>query len=529
MSGAAHAAPGPWGRSLAWRRSLVSLLLGLVGVGGAQLISGDPLSSPLNWLLCGTTAAATLRWGWRQGLAALAGAALAMALLGLLEQPLWFSVASVGAFAGALGLRALLQALDCGTGFARCQDVLRFFAAATAAMLVPALVSVLGVAMLSHELWPDWPLMVLRWAFCSAIATLLVVPPFLAAGPATLLAWQERRATALGLLLLAAAIAAISLLRPPGYLWTMLLGLPLVAATVLRLDLASSGLLALLLAVCAMLGVDWAALRDVQAVAALESGRLWAYCLLLSGLPLTVHALRAERHAAEERIRSAQATHRLAVLAAAIREQEAIGREVQSRLGRDLAALAESIEALGARALPRAPELLDDLAAMRTACARAVDAVEAVAHGLMPSIERDGDLGDALAALARRVPRGAGIEVEIDVAQQIPLPPGPARDLYRIAQEALNNLLKHSRARHARIALGRDAAGTIELCIEDDGVGVPDAAVDTGIGLRTMHHRAALAGGTLEVLSPPAGGTRVRCRIPAGRGAVPGPGADAGG
>jgi signal transduction histidine kinase len=495
--------------------ALASLLVGLVCVGGGQVIGGDPVSSPLNWLLCGVAAATTLRWGWRAGLVALVGAALSMAMLGLLAQPRWFLAGSVGAFAGALTLQALLRAIDCPTDLARCRDVLRFFAAATAAMLVPALVTALGVVVMAPELAPDWPLMALRWAFSGAIATLLVAPPLLAAGPATLQAWRQRSATALGLLLLAAAIAAIALLRPPGYLWTMLLGLPVVAVAAIRLDRASSGLLALMLAVSAMLGVDWAELRDANALAALESGRLWAYCLLLSGLPLVVHALRAERDSAESQVRVARAMHRIQVLAAGIREQESIGREVRERLGRDLATLAGAIEALGAQAATLAPELLDDVAAMRLACGRSEEAAEAVAQGLMPSIDRDGDLGLALAALAERVPRGAGIEVVLQVAREVAVPPVPARNLYRIAQEALNNLVKHSQAHHARIALGRDAAGVIELSIEDDGVGLQSPAADTGLGLRTMHQRAELAGGTLEVLASPGRGTVVRCRIPA--------------
>jgi signal transduction histidine kinase len=89
--------------------------------------------------------------------------------------------------------------------------------------------------------------------------------------------------------------------------------------------------------------------------------------------------------------------------------------------------------------------------------------------------------------------------------------------LYRIAQEALNNAAKHSRASGVTILLeGR--ADTVSLIIEDDGVGFDfenaSGSNDEGLGLVGIRERAALVGGTAEVESQPGEGTRVIVRIP---------------
>ena len=80
--------------------------------------------------------------------------------------------------------------------------------------------------------------------------------------------------------------------------------------------------------------------------------------------------------------------------------------------------------------------------------------------------------------------------------------------LTRLVEEALSNTLKHSRARHVRVACTQPQAGTLRLCIADDGVGFDvQAVVHAGlsVGIRSMAARAERLGGTLEVVSGPAG------------------------
>jgi two-component system CheB/CheR fusion protein len=92
--------------------------------------------------------------------------------------------------------------------------------------------------------------------------------------------------------------------------------------------------------------------------------------------------------------------------------------------------------------------------------------------------------------------------------------PAQAAQLYRIAQEAVNNAVKHAGAGEIRLGLERQGEAVL-MEIEDDGVGLPDhAKPGKGIGLRVMHHRAQIIGGNLQIGPSPAGGTRVLCHAP---------------
>jgi two-component system, LuxR family, sensor kinase FixL len=88
-----------------------------------------------------------------------------------------------------------------------------------------------------------------------------------------------------------------------------------------------------------------------------------------------------------------------------------------------------------------------------------------------------------------------------------------ATHLYRLAQEAITNALKHGRARHIRVALLATDAH-LRLTIRDDGVGLPAARKGHGMGLRIMNYRAGLIGATLTIGPVPGGGTSVTCTLP---------------
>jgi signal transduction histidine kinase len=89
-----------------------------------------------------------------------------------------------------------------------------------------------------------------------------------------------------------------------------------------------------------------------------------------------------------------------------------------------------------------------------------------------------------------------------------------ALHLYRIAQEAVNNALKHGKPKHVWIGLAA-AKEVITLTIEDDGHGVPGELAETaGMGLRIMAHRAKMIGGSVEVRPGDGKGTMVTCTYP---------------
>jgi signal transduction histidine kinase len=87
-----------------------------------------------------------------------------------------------------------------------------------------------------------------------------------------------------------------------------------------------------------------------------------------------------------------------------------------------------------------------------------------------------------------------------------------AGQLYRIAQEAVNNALKHSRAKRITLSLVR-TADTLELGVTDNGRGFPKV-LRPGMGLQVMRHRASVINAELTVGSKPGQGTSIHCRVP---------------
>ena len=123
----------------------------------------------------------------------------------------------------------------------------------------------------------------------------------------------------------------------------------------------------------------------------------------------------------------------------------------------------------------------------------------------------------ALQALAEQHQQAATMEVncDLDLPRDGDARPTPVLEtaVYRLVQEALNNASKHSMARHADITV-RASRSSIEIEVRDDGVGFETNLVREGFGLVGMRERAALLGGTLDVVSTRGSGTRIRAEIP---------------
>ena len=123
----------------------------------------------------------------------------------------------------------------------------------------------------------------------------------------------------------------------------------------------------------------------------------------------------------------------------------------------------------------------------------------------------------ALQALVEQHQQAAGLEVDCDLElpREEEARPTPILEtaVYRLVQEALNNVSKHSMARRADLTV-RAQRGAIEIEVRDDGVGFEPSLVREGFGLVGMRERAALLGGTLEVSSTRGSGTRMRAEIP---------------
>jgi two-component system sensor histidine kinase UhpB len=126
-------------------------------------------------------------------------------------------------------------------------------------------------------------------------------------------------------------------------------------------------------------------------------------------------------------------------------------------------------------------------------------------------------LVSALTELSRRFAESSGIRVERRFSSELP----PLSDeaelaVYRVAQESLTNVARHSGAGEVRLAL--DAGpGSVVLCVADDGRGMPESVSSNGHGgLRGMRERALLVGGVLAIKPGRGGGVEVRLEVPAG-------------
>jgi len=134
-----------------------------------------------------------------------------------------------------------------------------------------------------------------------------------------------------------------------------------------------------------------------------------------------------------------------------------------------------------------------------------------------PALEQLG-LGAALHLLADSVGKRRGLAITVDVMPSQHLPPAIETALYRVVQEALNNVTRHAHTASARIQLRR-IGNTLHCSVQDDGVGFDaDAAVadrtKLGMGFVGMRERVAAVGGRLDVRSAPGRGTDVLVNIP---------------
>jgi two-component system sensor histidine kinase UhpB len=136
-----------------------------------------------------------------------------------------------------------------------------------------------------------------------------------------------------------------------------------------------------------------------------------------------------------------------------------------------------------------------------------------VVNRLRPDTLEDLGLPSALRALSTRLARQTGLDVSLALDERLPALDADAElVVYRIAQEALTNAVRHSDASAIDVVFRLDDRGLF-LRVRDDGRGVPDRLLGMS-GIRGMRERALLVGGTLQVRRAPSGGTEVCLRIP---------------
>jgi signal transduction histidine kinase len=205
---------------------------------------------------------------------------------------------------------------------------------------------------------------------------------------------------------------------------------------------------------------------------------------------------------------------RLESLARLAEEQERrrVGRELHDEAGQSLLLLRLHLEMLERKAPAR---LRPGLADARATTERIVVELRRIMAALSPAVLERLGLAPAIRQLATRVGNSCGAAVHLRLrGRSAGLPMAVQEVVYRVAQEALQNVAKHARATSVNLSL-ECTDKRVRLCVADNGAGFAvDTARPTGFGLRGMRERAGLLGGTLEIRSAPGKGASVTLRLP---------------
>ena len=211
--------------------------------------------------------------------------------------------------------------------------------------------------------------------------------------------------------------------------------------------------------------------------------------------------LESERLQSTRRALSAQESERLRV-----------AQELHDEVGQTLTGILLGLS----RASKVAPaELAPELEQLLETTRASIGDVRRIAQRLRPETLEDLGLAGALQALSRRLRERSDLRIHCRIPDDL-APQSAERELvvYRVAQEAMTNAIRHAHAASIGIALRADADRLI-LSVRDDGLGMSKAGREGG-GMRGMRERANLVGGTFQVLSAPRAGTEVRLEIPLG-------------
>ncbi len=285
-----------------------------------------------------------------------------------------------------------------------------------------------------------------------------------------------------------------------------------------------AGVVISILSVLAWLAGDWVAgVHYAEPSVVIWNGAIaLVFYLVVVWLLSSLRSLHLEL---EERVRlrTAALTQEIAererlemeIMQVSEREQWRIGRDLHDNLCQHLTgtALAGQVlgEKLAAKALPESADaakivaLVEDGITLARTLARGIAPVEMEAEGLQAALQE----------LAANLTKLSKITCVFDCDAQISInDAATATHLYRIAQEAVGNAMRHGKPRRIDISLA-DRGGRLTLTVEDDGVGLPETRQKhQGLGTRIMAHRAAMIGGTFSIEPNPTGGTSVECTLP---------------
>ena len=228
-----------------------------------------------------------------------------------------------------------------------------------------------------------------------------------------------------------------------------------------------------------------------------------------AGAGREVHALAGALNAMLDRLEGERRESARRALDAQEAERKRIALELHDEVGQTLTAIALRAERAAGDPTTQSQALTEIVEHVL----RSLDDVHRIGRELRPEALDDLGLVNALIALCRRLDREGGLRVRRDLGWELPaLPAEHELVIYRVAQEALTNVLRHAHASEAIVSL-RAVENGVLLTVRDDGQGLPDHAREGG--LAGMRERAMLIGAELEIGSPGAG-TAITLRVPVG-------------
>jgi len=201
-------------------------------------------------------------------------------------------------------------------------------------------------------------------------------------------------------------------------------------------------------------------------------------------------------------------------------ERARIGRDLHDDVNQQLAALSIALSGFKRRlgdGIARREDLQANLSAIQDRTAALVESVRRLSHDLHPDVLKHGGLTAALSAHCAGIAGAQGIAVTCTAEGDFEsIAPKAGFCLYRIAQEALHNIVKHSNASQVEVRLLR-TDDSLELTVADNGQGfdvIEARKSGRGLGLLSISERVRLARGTLSLVAELQKGTQVRVRLP---------------
>jgi signal transduction histidine kinase len=191
-----------------------------------------------------------------------------------------------------------------------------------------------------------------------------------------------------------------------------------------------------------------------------------------------------------------------------------ISRELHDEFGQILTGIGAMLQSGNRRRAELPPALREDLQEIREIVQSTLEKTRSLSRALHPVVLEEAGFEPALHALLPAFEKQTGVEIRLETdGQSVPIHQDVAIHLYRVLQEALNNIARHAHSAHAVVRL-RYAADEIVLEVEDDGVGLGGRVEGQGMGLVSMRERAGLVSGRLDLIDGASGGVLVRFTVP---------------